>query len=290
VQRRSKPAGEERLEVFDYLEYRAFLRDYYALMKRTRRSFSFRAFSRRAGLGSPNHLKRVMEGQRNLTLAMANRFADALGLEGDSAEYFVQLVRLGQAKSSVERSRVYERLTAFKAYRGTRTLDHAHASYHSTWYIPAVRELAARDDFQARPEWIAARVLPPIKTSEAKAALRTLLEIGLLKEDASGKVVQAEPLITTGPEMHALHIANYHRMMMQKAVEAIDLVASERRDISAVTILVGEGGMQRIKEKIRRFRRELLELAIAEPKPTQVIQMNFQIFPLSVAPDQEPGR
>jgi uncharacterized protein (TIGR02147 family) len=286
VQKRASKV-EERIDLFDYLEYRAFLRDYYALMKRTRRAFSFRAFSRRARLGSPNHLKRVMDGERNLSPAMATRFAEALGLHGDAAEYFVQLVRLGQAKTSAERSRVYERLKTFKAYRGTRTLDHAHAAYHSTWYMPAVRELAGREDFEADPEWIASRLVPPIKASEAKAALSTLLEIGLLKRNASDRVVQSEPLITTGPEMHALHIASYHRMMLLKAAASIDEVASERRDISSVTMLVGEGGMRRLKDKIRRFRRELLELALTEPKPTQVIQMNFQIFPLSVAPDEE---
>jgi uncharacterized protein (TIGR02147 family) len=78
--------------------------------------------------------------------------------------------------------------------------------------------------------------------------------------------------------------------MLLKAAASIDEVASERRDISSVTMLVGEGGMRRLKDKIRRFRRELLELALTEPKPTQVIQMNFQIFPLSVAKDEEPRK
>lgn len=94
--------------------------------------------------------------------------------------------------------------------------------------------------------------------------------------------------LTTGPEMHALHIASYHRAMMQKAAESIDLVASSRRDISAVTMLAGPGGMARLKTMIQRFRRELLEMAVAEQHATQVVQINFQIFPLSVAPDQEP--
>jgi uncharacterized protein (TIGR02147 family) len=281
-------AREESVDVFDYLDYRAYLRAYYADAKRTRRGFSHRAFSRRAGLGSPNHLKRVMDGTRNLTLDMAERFAGALGLEGEAADYFVQLVKVGQARSSAERAAAYQKLTTFKAYRSTRTLDLAHAAYHATWYIPAVRELAGRSDFRAEPKWIAARLLPPIKPAEAKAALEALLELGLLQRDERGAIVQSEPVITTGPEMHALHIANYHRMMMQKAAESIDRVASDRRDISALTLLVGAGAMARIKRRIRRFRRELLELALAEKQPTQVVQMNFQIFPLSAAPDEEP--
>lgn len=40
----------------------------------------------------------------------------------------------------------------------------------------------------------------------SSAAARTI--------DARRRVEQAEPLITTGPEVHALHIANYHRVMM----------------------------------------------------------------------------
>jgi uncharacterized protein (TIGR02147 family) len=275
------------IDVFEYLDYRALLRDYYARMKARRRGFSHRAFSRRAGLGSPNHLKRVMDGARNLTHEMAGRFAQAMGLEGDEADYFVQLVQFGQARTSRERSAAYAKLASFTAYRRTRKLDLAHAAYHSTWYIPVVRELAGRRDFRAEPAWIAARLFPPIKPAEARAALRTLLEIRLLEAQPDGRVVQSSPLVSTGPEMHALHIAEYHRTMMARAAASIDLVASERRDISALTLLVSGSGLRRVKQKIQRFRRELLRLALEEVEATQVIQVNFQLFPLSVAPDQE---
>ena len=67
------------IDVFAYLDYRAFLRDYY-LWGKERGRLSFRAFSRRAGLRSPNYLKLVMDGDRGITDAMATRFAAALGL------------------------------------------------------------------------------------------------------------------------------------------------------------------------------------------------------------------
>ena len=37
------------IDVFQYLDYRAFLRDWYQAHNRDGRSFSFRAFARRAG-------------------------------------------------------------------------------------------------------------------------------------------------------------------------------------------------------------------------------------------------
>jgi uncharacterized protein (TIGR02147 family) len=151
-----------------------------------------------------------------------------------------------------------------------------------------VRELAARRDFKPDPSWIARRLWPPIKAAEAKLALETLLKLGLLRRHEDGKITQAEPLITTGPELHAVHIANYHRAMMERAAASIDLIPSDGRDISAVTLLVGRSGVKRIKERVRRFRRELLELALGEIDATQVVQLNLQLFPLSLPPEKEP--
>jgi uncharacterized protein (TIGR02147 family) len=78
------------IDVFRYLDYRAFLADFYKAKKR--RGFSYRAFSRTAGLGAPNYLKLVIGGERNLTKAMATRFAGACRLQGDAAAYFERLV------------------------------------------------------------------------------------------------------------------------------------------------------------------------------------------------------
>jgi len=279
-----------QIDVFDYLDYRAYLRDYYTCMKSKRHGFSFRAFSRRAKLASPNHLKRVMEGDRNLTLETAERFAAACNLKGEAAEYFVHLVSFNQATNSTQRSHAYAKLTGSKTYRKVRKLELAQAAYHSKWYIPAIRELAARGDFQPEPKWIASRLLPPIKPSEATEGLNTLFKLGLLITEDSGRVVQSDPLVSTGPEMQALHIANYHKTMMKRAAEAIDLIPSQQRDISSITMLVSEGGLQRMKKRIQRFRRELMEMTLTEEEAKQVVQLNFQVFPLSIDPSEEPDR
>ena len=42
--------------VFSYLDARRYLGDYYAFKKASGRGFSYRAFSRRVGLGSPIYL------------------------------------------------------------------------------------------------------------------------------------------------------------------------------------------------------------------------------------------
>jgi uncharacterized protein (TIGR02147 family) len=277
------------IDVFRYLDYRGFLADMYATQKQ--RGLSYRSFARRAGLGAPNYLKLVIDGQRNLTPAMAQRFAEASGLGAEASAYFCELVAFCQARGAAQKALHHQRLLSFRRYREAHKLEGAQADYHSAWYLPAIRELVSRDGFRDDPSWIAAQLVPPIKPSEAKQALATLLRLGLIERDAQRRLRQTSAVVTTGPETQGLHIATYHAEMAKRAIAAIDLVPAAQRDISALTLCVGPTGLARLKQRIQTFRRELLELAESETERCQVVQLNFQLFPLS-APDgaQEPAR
>ena len=272
---------EERVNVFQYLDYRAYLRDHYSDRKANEYGFSHRAFSKRAGLRSTNYLLLVMSGERNLTPEMAHQFAMGCRLDGTAAEYFCELVAFCQAETAVERNRCHQRLLRYKQYRVIQKLDAAQAIYHSTWYLPAIRELAARPDFQSDPKWIAATLIPRIGTDEAQKALSTLLQLGLLVEESPGRIRQAEALVTTGQGPLGHHIVNYHRTMMERAAAALDTIPREEREISSLTLCVSQEVLLDLKERIREFRRELLQLAELGGTPERVVQLNFQLFPLS---------
>jgi len=269
------------VDVYGYLDYRAFLRDFYAAKKAKSRAFSYRAFSKRAGVASPNYLKLVVDGQRSLSAKMAERFAHACSLDADASRYFVNLVAFNQAKTSAERALHYGKLTSSQRYRQAHKLEIAHAAYYSDWYMPAIRELAASVEFKGDPEWIADQLIPNITPLQAARALETLIELGLLVKDDAGRWVQADALLSTGPETRGLHIAAFHRAMTQRAIESIDLVPAQDRDISSLTLCLSRGGLRAFKERIQRVRRELLELSALETDPEQVVQINFQLFPLS---------
>ncbi len=269
------------VDVFRYLDYRAFLGAVYQAQKE--RGLSYRAFAKRAQVGAPNYLKLVIEGERNLSPELAERFATAAGLTDEAAQYFCCLVRFCQAKGAAERAAEHEHLLAFKRYRDAHRLDASHADYHRAWYVPAIRELVTSSDFVEDARWIARKLLPPIKTQEAKSALRTLLKLGLLARDAQGKLVQTSAIVSTGAETQGVHIARYHAEMMARAVAAIDVVPSGERDVSSLTVCVSDAGLLRLKRRMQELRRELLALAQAEPahERTRVAQLNMQLFPLS---------
>jgi uncharacterized protein (TIGR02147 family) len=276
-------------DVYSFLDYRAFLRAHYEYKKRDGK-LSFRAFSLRAGLKSPNYLKLVMDGQRNLSDAMAQRFAKACGMGRDGERYFQRLVGFNQARTLDERTEHYRKLCRERRFRERHKLEPAQDLYHSRWYLPAVRELAGSVDFKADAAWVAQRLLPPISERDAQLALDTLVELGMLKRDGRGKLKRVTPTVSTGPEVRSLHLASFHRTMMEHAASSIERLSTEERDISSLTLCLGEGGLDRVKRAVQRFRRELLEVEQLEHEPRQVVQVNFQLFALSSidAQDSEP--
>lgn len=280
----AKPA----IDVFRYLDYRKFLREYYRRKKTESRVFSFRSFARRAGLKSPNHLKRVMDGERNLSDEGALRYAEAIGLEGDAAGYFCELVRFGQAKSRKEKSAAYRRLTQYRGYRRAQSLDAQHDRYHSEWYIPTIREMISRPDFRADPSWIAPRLLPPITEAQAAEALTVLEELGMIARDDDGTVRRSEQVVSTGPETAGLHVVHYHGAMMEKAMQAIDAVPPSERDVSGVTLSLPAGAIAHVKERIREFRKELIALEAEHGEADRTVHVAIQFFPLTKSRADEP--
>jgi uncharacterized protein (TIGR02147 family) len=267
--------------VYEYVDYRAFMRDHFVASKATMAQYSFRYLARRAGFTSSNFLKLVMDGDRNLGPQAVERVARAMKLEPHEADFFGQLVALNQAQTVAERNRAFERVAANRRFRAARKLDGPLFAYLTRWYYPAIRELAARSDFVDDPAWIAGQIQPPIDARQAKAAVETLTKLGLLVRSASGRLERGEASLTTGHEVRSVVVPAYHLQMIEQAAKAVERVPPEQRDVSALTVCIKEASLGDLKAKIHRFREEMMHRCDSEEDPERVYQLCIQLFPLS---------
>ncbi|MBK6848100.1 MAG: TIGR02147 family protein [Proteobacteria bacterium] len=283
-----RPPGSGPL-VFDFTDYRAYLRAHYEAEKKRRAGFSFRLFSRLAGLRSPNFLKLVIDGQRNLGDESIPKFVKALGLNAAEGAFFADLVAFNQAPDAEQRNRAFERIAGSRRFRAARRIEGELFAYLSCWYHPVIRELAARADFRDEPKWIAAQLRPRIAPTEAAASLKLLLSLGLLVRDAAtGRLQRAEPTLTTEHEVGSLAAGNFHRQMLERAAAAIETVPAHERDLAALTVCVSARTVAAVKERIHRLREELAELCDGDPAGERVYQLNLQWFPLSAGRETKP--
>ncbi len=267
--------------IFTYLDYRSFLHDYYLRAKTNTRAMSYRYLSRRAGFKSPNFVKLVMDGDRNLSDDGALRVARAFDLCGEEKTFFCHLVTFNQATTPEDKNAAFSRISASKRFRQARKVDQEFFEYLSHWYHTAIQELVIRPDFQDDPAWIANQLSPPITTQEAAQALEVLMGLDLLRKSEDGTYERATPTLSTGHEVRSLAVGNYHRQMIKLGSESIARADASTRHLSAVTMSVDEPTFLEIKERIQAFTEEIMELVDHSAGNEHVYQLNLQLFPMT---------
>jgi uncharacterized protein (TIGR02147 family) len=277
--------------IYEYDNFRNYLKEVYGRAKARGRKYSLRYFSRLLGFSSPSFFKLVMDGKRNLSDGSIDRFVEVLKLNSQEARYFRSLVALNQAKTSDERVHYSREILRSKSYRQTHPLSEAQLEYFTHWYYIVIRELVNLPAFKEDPKWIADNTLPPVSVKQAEDALAALQRLGLIGRDAQGRLVQAKAVVSTGDEVISACLAEYHKQFMIRARESIDLIRREMRDISSVTFPANEKTAKSIKAKIQKFRNELAQEAAGDPRSSVVYQLNMQLFPVTqfCEPNSESG-
>lgn len=267
--------------VFEFTDFREFLRQLFEFKKATVPTFSHRNFARMAGFASPNFLKLVIDGQRNLTNASIAKVARGFKLKKAERDYFENLVYMNQAPDHLEKNHYYQKLIAMKTPKSMKLLENAQYDYFSKWYLPVLRELVMFDGQTATARDLAERLSPKVGEKEVQAALDQLEHLGFIFKDENGRWQQSEQILATAPEVKSLLIANFHHEMINMADAAIDRYPADKRDISAITLSISQTDIPEIKNRIREFRKAMLKEFICDSNPDQVIQVNIQMFPLT---------
>lgn len=274
---------EIEINIFDYIEYRAFIRDRFNYLKEHKK-LTLRDFARRAGLGSHAFLKQIIDGDRSLTVATTYKVGKGLSLNEKETDFLELLVRFTHSTSIDEKNSVFKKILKRRPPGQRHKIERE--SYHlfSNWYIMAIRELVACRDFREDPVWIAQRLDPKIDPRQAREAIDLLLSTGFLKRDARGKLTQAEGTLTTGAEVEGLYIVNYHRSLLELASRSMVTGHEKLRDISALTFALDREEFRFIKSRVAEFRSEILEYLKENRKyrDEEVLETNENIYNLTI--------
>lgn len=275
--------GGEAPSVFDYTDYRRFLKAYYEYQKRKNPAFSYRYFALKAKVNSSGLLKNVIDGKRSLGRGLIVRCAEAMKLKKKESEYFECLVDFNDANTVEEKRIFFERLLALRKPEAHQ-VQASQFEVYSKWYYTAVRELIGLVPFRGDYATLARALDPAIRPEQAEKAVRVLEEAQLIVKDSQGRYRQAQPLVTTGPEVESVSVAQYQIACMDLAKEALDRHAAELRDISTLTLSLSSEGFAVLKEEIISFRKKMLAMERSFQAPDRVYQLNLQFFPLSKPP------
>ena len=217
---------EKKISIFTYEDFRKFLEDKFNELKAEKPVYSYRYFSKKAGFASPNFLKLVILGERNLTKESIQKFSNALGLNQKEYEYFENLVFLNQSKTMQEKRFYFENLSKNKKFLLIKKLEKLQYDYYSIWYVPVIREMIELTSFINDDHWIAENIKPTIKPSEVRKAIKILKDLKIKRvmlmtnnplkqqilESHNIEVVKRIPLVTSDKHLKDYLIAKKKKL------------------------------------------------------------------------------
>ena len=267
-------------DLYTYLDYRAFLKDWFQWKKTVNRRYSHRLFARRAGQRSPSLLLGVMEGRSNLTPTTTQAFGKAMSFGARKQAFFELLVNFDQAELPKNRKRAMEGILATKRFQSAHKLQGDLFRVFGQWHYGAICELVRCDGFRADPQWIAKTLRPKITAKKAKEALDTLLNIGLLTTNADGEIEPVHEWMM--PDEGTLDVAlmKSHESMLEQAKEAISAFPRQHRIALGFTGSLPKNRIAELEEKMMQTFSEMASNCESDPREV-VVQMNFVLFPLS---------
>lgn len=270
------------LNIFDYSNYRDFLRDYYKHSKESNPNFSYRYFSQKAGCSSPNFLHLVIGGNRNLGKDYVPRFSSAMGLGKREQQFFDALVSFNQAKTPEAKRYYLELIHNLKRTRVGEPLEDGQYEFLSIWYYPVIREMVSLPHFEESATWIRARLSGKVTPGQINDAIASMLRLGLLKRNETGKLVQSDANLATDDEISHSASYSFHSQMLALAREILGSTPQDKREVSGITMAISQRQFNEIKSKVQEFENSVMQYLRDNPDvPDQVYHLGMNLLPIT---------
>jgi uncharacterized protein (TIGR02147 family) len=237
-------------------------------------------FAKSSGVGSAALVSQILNKKRKLSYQGAEKIIKALKLKGEKKKYFLLLHRLHASRTERERVEARENIFKHKAKPTPYKLKLEQYRFLANWYYPALYILAGLKSTSWDLQDLSEKLQNKVSPQKIKEALEDMVSLGLLVKVAD-EYTRGVQNPTTEEDFIHIAIFRYHEQMAEMAYEGLE-TALNQREYCGLTVAVPKSEMKTVKEKIRKFRRELNDyLDPLEKDAEDVYQLNVQLFPLT---------
>ena len=267
-------------DLFEYSNFRDYIKDYYEFKKEGNPRFSFRMLSQKAGVNSSGYFKSLIDGDKNLSEKLMPSVIKAIDLDDNETDYFATMVRFNQAKKVKDKNILFSKLLSLKQIHSIPIVEENKHEFYLKWYHSIIRELVILPDVQDSVNEIERLLLFRVSQSDIHASIQLLFDNGFV-ERRGNKIVQTDVLISSGLANLSDNIQIFQMQMLQKAMESFNVVPQGEKLHSSTTINISRDAFEKAVHLVRGLRTKLLDLALEEKSPERVYQLNLNLFPFT---------
>ncbi len=268
--------------LFDYRDYRDFLKDRIAELKKARIKVSCRAIAAELGINSAGHVSQMINGTAVITDAILPAFMAIFQItKKNEQEYFALLVRYHQTGPMNEKRELLKQIAGKSGKRGVK-VSRDQYEFYQKWYYAAIRDILDIAPFSGDYKELARMVEPAITPQEARTAIQILERLGMIIRDDAGVYRAVSKILEADfAEDSRVVLSGYADAMITQAHHALNHMEPSQRSISWAGFSASEAGFELIRDEIRLFRDRIMEIVEKDTEASRVYHLNIHCFPLS---------
>lgn len=277
-------------QVSEYLDYRQYLQDFY-LYKRSQtknqlRPYTYSVFAAAADIKSPNYLKMIIEGKRNLSEDMIMKFAKALGLNKARSTEFRLLVLFNQTTDPAERNLLLKELTEVRVEGKIKSgeIDQKTWDKVPSWVTWVVYAMIDQEGVSFQADELKGLLRGKARADEIQEAIDKLIASGDVVKDENGKLKKSRTLTEGADEIPVALIRKLQAQLMLLGLESIYEDNPTEREFGTLTMALTKAEFEEIRFKLRQMRKQLHKdnsIARMNSQGERVYQLNLQLFPVT---------
>ncbi len=267
--------------VFDYRDYRDFLKDRISVIKKSRRGFTFRTMASEIGVKSAGHLSQMVNGTTVISVAMLPKLIKLFQIKKSEQEQFALLVAYHQTGPMNQKRELLKKISLKSTKSGVK-VSRDQYEFYQKWYYAAIRDILDIHSFSGDYKALAQMVEPAITPQEARNAIKILERLGMILADDAGIYKATSQIVQTDFAQDArVVLSGYAEEMIHRAEYALNTMEPSERTISWASFSASKDGYKLINEEIRIFRERLMNIVEKDTEASRVYHMNIHCFPLS---------
>lgn len=283
--------------VTEYMDYRKYLADFYAYRreqtKKDIRPYSYQMFSAAANIKSPQYLRLIIDGKRNLSDDMIGKFSKALNLNREGTEELKSLVHYTQATDPSERNRFLKDLMEKRVNQKIKSGEIDSKAFEKVpgWVAWILYSMTDVKGVNFEISQLKQLLGEKATQDEIHEALNKLLESGqLVRDPETHEIKKSRPLMENADNIPVALVRKLQAELLYLGMESLFQDDPTDREFGTVTLSMTEKEFEEIKFKLRQIRKQMTKdnsIARSQSAGERIYQLNIQLFPVTKKLEQE---
>ncbi len=278
-------------ELSQFVDFREYLKAFYdyqkAKTKSRLRPYSYSDFSAAADIKSPNYLKLIIEGKRNLSQEMCKKFSRALKHSKSQEKEFRLLVEYCQEKDPHQRTQNLKELSEFRAKKSLKSgeIDQQTWDQVSNWLVWVLYAMVDQKGVEFTPASLLKLLRGRVNESQVQRAMDKLLKAQDIQVDPENHLAKKTGSALSGiDDVPKELVRKIQSELIYIGLESLHKHGPHEREISGFTLAMTEKEFEWVRFELRKLRKQIqkeISMKREQSQGDRVYQVNMQLFPLT---------